>query len=94
MNESISLFSIPHGQFDDDVISMCRQAGYSYVYSILPKPVHFTKNEYVRGRIDVDPWDWKLEYFLKLVGAYCWLPRAFSLKRRIRLFFNLEDNLK
>lgn len=83
LNESIHLFSFPHGEFNNNIVSFCKQTEYTNVYSILPVPIHFEKDEFVRGRIDVDPWDWSLEFYLKLIGAYFWLPRAFDLKRRI-----------
>ncbi len=35
------------------------------------------------GRVRVDPTDWPLEFHLKLMGAYRWLPMAIALKRRL-----------
>jgi len=35
------------------------------------------------GRVRVDPTDSPIEFRLKLLGAYRWLPLAFSWKRRL-----------
>jgi hypothetical protein len=36
------------------------------------------------GRIGVTPHDWPLEYRLKVIGAYQWLPLAIAAKRWVR----------
>ena len=88
---SITLFSFPHGQYDDYILSKCRQSGYSRVYSILPEQINFDNEKYVRGRIDVDPGDWSIEFYLKIVGAYLWLPKAFHLKKQL---INVVEKLR
>jgi len=83
LHKDIKLFSFPYGEFNQDLIAWCREAGYTRVFSILPTPVWSNAEEYVTGRVSVEPTDWKLEFSLKLMGAYRWLPLAFAMKKRI-----------
>ena len=39
--------------------------------------------EFVTGRIAVNPTDWELEFRLKILGAYQWLPRVIAYKRKL-----------
>jgi hypothetical protein len=43
--------------------------------------------EFVLGRISVEPTDWALEFRLKLLGAYRWLPQAIALKRKLKAYW-------
>lgn len=79
------LFSFPYGEYNQKLIEWARQAGYKRVFTILPSLAFSEPGEYVTGRIRVSPTDWRLEFRLKLLGAYCWLPLAFALKRKMRL---------
>ncbi len=80
----IETISFPHGDFNQFHIDMAIQAGYRQVYSILPELIYFGSDSFLRGRVKVDPSDWHLEYRLKLLGAYRWLPLAFSLKKSLK----------
>jgi peptidoglycan/xylan/chitin deacetylase (PgdA/CDA1 family) len=79
----IKLFSFPYGALNADLITWCREAGYRRVFSISPKLAFSDPDQFVTGRVSADPTDWPIEFYLKLMGAYCWLPAAFSLKRRL-----------
>jgi peptidoglycan/xylan/chitin deacetylase (PgdA/CDA1 family) len=83
LNQHIRLLSFPHGAFNKKIVQFAKEAGYMHAFSIMPE-LALTKNgEYISGRIVADPADWKLEFRLKLMGAYRWLPLAFSLKHRL-----------
>jgi len=82
MSREISLFSFPYGAATARLVDLCREAGYARVFTILPTLAFAEPNEYVTGRVVVDPTDWPLEFHLKLRGAYRWLPRAFKWKRK------------
>jgi peptidoglycan/xylan/chitin deacetylase (PgdA/CDA1 family) len=86
MNTPIETISFPHGDFDQTHIDMAVQAGYKNAYSILPELISSDSDNFLRGRVKVDPTDWRIEYRLKLLGAYRWLPIAFALKRIFRAF--------
>jgi peptidoglycan/xylan/chitin deacetylase (PgdA/CDA1 family) len=83
LNRKILLFSFPFGAFNETLVEVCREAGYQRVFSTLPKFAFISTDEFVTGRVRVDPTDWPLEFRLKLAGAYRWLPWAFELKRRV-----------
>jgi peptidoglycan/xylan/chitin deacetylase (PgdA/CDA1 family) len=83
LNRKVSLFSFPFGDFNEQLVQICREAGYEYVFTTLPGFAFSGSDEFAVGRIRVDPTDWPLEFRLKLAGAYRWLPLAFSVKREI-----------
>jgi len=83
MGREISTFSFPYGEFNDKLVAWCREAGYQRVFTTLPRNAFQDVDEYVTGRVPVEPADWNLEFRLKLLGAYRWLPLAFSWKRRL-----------
>lgn len=82
LNQHIRLLSFPYGAFNKKIIQFTKEAGYRRAFSILPKFAFSKNSEYISGRIVAEPADWKLEFRLKLLGAYRWLPLAFSLKHR------------
>jgi len=87
LGKAITTLSFPHGGFNQAHIEYAKQAGYKRVFSILPTLAFVRGDEYITGRILTDPTDWLLEFRLKLLGAYRWLPFAFNLKSRIRKTF-------
>ncbi len=89
LNQEIKLLSFPHGEYNNDILELCKLAGYHIVYSILPISTAFKNHEFVRGRIDVLPSDWPIEFKLKILNCYNWLPYAYKLKKKILLFVNM-----
>ena len=83
LDRRVTLFSFPHGAHDERLIGYCREFGYERVFTILPYPAFASPREYVVGRVSVEPTDWPIEFWLKLMGAYSWLPMAFRLKQRL-----------
>ena len=79
----VTTFSFPNGAFTEDMVDWCRDAGYRQVFTSLPRIAFQEKDEYVTGRVSVDPSDWPLEFRLKIAGAYRWLPYAIRNKRKI-----------
>jgi len=85
LNREVPTFSFPFGGFSASLIELCREAGYRRIFTTLPAFAFAAEaNEFVVGRIRVDPTDWPIEFRLKLAGAYNWLPLAFALKRKLR----------
>ena len=78
---SIKWICVPYGAFNRQVVESCRAAGYERMFSTLPELA--VKDDFVIGRVDAEPWDWELEFRLKIAGCYRWLPWAFRLKRAI-----------
>jgi peptidoglycan/xylan/chitin deacetylase (PgdA/CDA1 family) len=77
----ITLLSIPHGEYDQKVVNVARQAGYQHIFSSLPRLVK--KRPYVIQRVPAKPSDWSLEFRLKILGGYQWLPFVLGLKRKL-----------
>ena len=71
----VGLFSFPHGECDAQTIALARAAGYDRVFTINPSNAFTSADNFVQGRVLVDPADWPLEYRLKLLGAYRWLAK-------------------
>jgi len=83
LQREIRLFSFPHGAFNSSLVKWCREAGYERVFSIEPVMALSDPHEYVTGRVWADADDWNLEFRLKVLGAYRWLPAAFEWKRKL-----------
>jgi peptidoglycan/xylan/chitin deacetylase (PgdA/CDA1 family) len=83
LNRRVTQFSFPFGGFNQKLASICREAGYERIFTTLPSFAFEQGDEFVVGRVRVDPTDWPLEFRLKLVGAYRWLPAIFSWKRKL-----------
>jgi peptidoglycan/xylan/chitin deacetylase (PgdA/CDA1 family) len=81
--KDIELFAFPYGDYDSIVVDLCKEAGYDHVYSIEPQMIDASGSDILRGRTKVELSDSELEFFLKLHGAYCWMPLASSIKRRL-----------
>jgi peptidoglycan/xylan/chitin deacetylase (PgdA/CDA1 family) len=82
LGHDVTMFCFPYGAYSDELIPLCREAGYDRVFTCMPSLADSA--EFVQGRVRVDPSDWPLEFHLKLMGAYRWLPMAIALKRRMR----------
>ena len=83
LNREIKLFSFPFGAFNERLTEWCREAGYEQVFTSQPLLAFSDPHEFVTGRVWAEPYDWLLEFRLKLYGAYRWLPWAFALKRKV-----------
>lgn len=83
LGRKVNLFSFPHGAYQASLLETCREAGYDRVFTTMPVLGLSRADEFLTGRVLVDPSDWPLEFRLKLSGAYRWLPMAFALKRSI-----------
>jgi peptidoglycan/xylan/chitin deacetylase (PgdA/CDA1 family) len=90
--KSIYLLSFPHGNYNENHIRMAREAQYRKVFTILPTRAFIMKEEFIVGRVAAYPNDWKIEFWLKIMGGYLWLPKSYAIKRRIRLLASLFNN--
>jgi len=83
LQRRINLFSFPFGAFEEKMVEWCRETGYERIFTTLPHLAFVNPQEFVTGRVSVEPDDWLFEFNLKLFGAYRWLPWAYSLKQRL-----------
>jgi peptidoglycan/xylan/chitin deacetylase (PgdA/CDA1 family) len=80
LERPVKLFCFPYGRFNEALIEMCREAGYARVFTGQPFAALCDPQEFATGRVRVDPFDWPIEFHLKLTGAYIWMPLAMTLK--------------
>lgn len=85
LSREVKLFSCPYGLCDTGVVKACKDVGYSRVFTGLPHIALAARAEFVTGRVRTTMEDTKLELYLKLKGAYRWLPEVISWKRRLIL---------
>jgi peptidoglycan/xylan/chitin deacetylase (PgdA/CDA1 family) len=69
----VKFFSFPHGAYNQQLLKWCHEEGYEKVFTIEPTLLLSGSDEYSIGRFSVEPDDWRLEFLLKLQGAYSWL---------------------
>jgi peptidoglycan/xylan/chitin deacetylase (PgdA/CDA1 family) len=79
-------FSFPYGSFNDELLTLAFDCGYSFVYTTEPERISFPTIRKVIGRVGVDPDDHFLEFKLKAAGAYSWLPRISRWKAKVKNF--------
>jgi len=92
LGRAVETFSFPYGGFNEQIVSWCRDAGYKRLFSTQHRNAFETADEFVVGRVKAEPTDWKLEFYLKLVGGYLWLPRAIVWKRKMRQAISLRKS--
>lgn len=88
LQKEVCLFSFPFGAYADRHVAWAREAGYHRVFTTSPEL--FKRHDgqpYVVGRVKADPTDWFLEFQLKILGAYRWLPMASWCKHRLKGLF-------
>lgn len=92
-SKDVTLLSFPYGEHNRNILRLALKAGYKRVFTIIPSFTFSKPGEYVSGRIRTDPEDWRIEFCLKLLGAYCWLPFAYAFKRKIKRYFKILLNV-
>lgn len=79
----VDSFSFPHGAHTQRSLILARQCGYARVFTIEPSQLCGFGN-FAIGRVRVEPYDWQIEFRLKVLGAYRWLVHASILKRKLK----------
>jgi peptidoglycan/xylan/chitin deacetylase (PgdA/CDA1 family) len=81
LGREITSFSFPHGAYTRRSLELARECDYERVFTIEPMQFGDPREAFVIGRVRVEPHDWAIEFRLKVVGAYRWLPRVSRMKR-------------
>ena len=79
----VLFFSYPYGEWSSREERAAREAGYEETFTIEPIPSLLGSHAPV-GRVCVEPGDGPIEFRLKLLGAYQWMPWASSIKRALK----------
>jgi len=82
LGQTVELFAFPYGDFNQQTLHFCKEAGYRFVYSIGPGSVDPTDTTMLRPRVAVKLSDTRLEFWLKLRGGYEWMQLASALKHQ------------
>lgn len=77
----ITLLSFPYDDCAPRIIEAAKQVGYEKVFSNTFPLLQTMTDGFLNGRVDISPYDWKLEYWLKLRGAYRWVPFIKGIRR-------------
>jgi peptidoglycan/xylan/chitin deacetylase (PgdA/CDA1 family) len=94
LQRPITTFSFPHGESSTSTVRQCREAGYEQVFTIEPALLSADQPEFVAGRVAADPWDWGLEFKLKIAGAYCWQAYTRVATHKINQLFSPRRELQ
>jgi len=89
----VTMLAFPYGDYNASVVNICQQEGFRHVFTIVPEPVDLGDCTLIRGRISINPDDGDLEFFLKMSGAYAWMPLVSALKRRMRSVIDAVLNI-
>jgi peptidoglycan/xylan/chitin deacetylase (PgdA/CDA1 family) len=85
LGRPVKLFAFPYGSCTKALMELPRQMGYQRAFTIEPELAFSEPDEFVTGACSVSPTDWALEFRLKVLGAYHWLPIVYRLKRKAAL---------
>lgn len=83
MGYEIKTLSFPYGDFNENVARWSREAGYERAFTTQHLNAAEMSKSFLVGRVKAEPTDWSLEFRLKLLGAYLWLPQAIAFKRKL-----------
>ncbi|MGH7988537.1 MAG: polysaccharide deacetylase family protein [Candidatus Binataceae bacterium] len=82
LEREVDLFAFPFTVYNSHLLELCRETGYARAFT--GRPCFARPGEFETGRVRVDPSDSLLEFHLKLMGAYRWMPLAMAAKRWLR----------
>jgi len=72
LRRKVELFAFPHGEYDDRILDLCRDAGYRRVFQVTPGDTRFETSEYAIHRVPASPRDPLPVFWTKLLGGYSW----------------------
>lgn len=75
--------ALPHGSYNQKVLSLAQKVGYKRIFTLDPKPADLYSGNPIIGRFSMSPDVWKVEYILTCAGAYAWL---YHLRRMVNCF--------
>ena len=84
LHRPIALLSLPYGEYNKTILELSQKAGYERVFRNIPTFHSSKTDDFLCGRIATSPDDWMVEYRLKLLGAYKWLPIAIIIKQKLQ----------
>lgn len=83
LKKEIKYLSFPYGSFNSKIAEYCYEVGYNQIFSIIAESPIEPLRKFIKGRVRVDPSDWKIEFILKILGAYGWKSIGTSIKMKL-----------
>lgn len=83
LHRKIRFMSFPYGDYDKNVLILCKKAGYEQTFGIRPESPFSPLNKYDKGRIKIETSTWPIEFMLFILGAYDWVRIKNMLKTRL-----------
>ena len=80
----VELFAFPYGRYTESIADLVRTAGYRQAFTTEPEISALDAPQFLVGRFRVDPRDWRIEFWLKVRGAYAWHLPLQRFRRRLR----------
>lgn len=80
---AVYLFSFPYGAYNTGLIEHLLEAGYKRAFTGSYEVLASEMNNALMGRVRVDPSDNKLEFKLKILGAYRWMNYFRPMKEKL-----------
>jgi len=79
--KEVNLLAFPYGEYNNKIIDLSKTAGYTRAFTVLPNHPFAANTRFLAGRLDASADDWRLEFWLKIRGAYQWLGLASAFKK-------------
>ena len=91
LSYEVKYLAFPFGEYNEKILDLCKTSDYKNVFTVDPNSPYLPVSDYRRGRVAIDPWDWTLEYQLKIVGAYSWMTYFSKFKRKIKSIIKFSE---
>lgn len=84
LGRAVTLFAYPYGADTPQLAQWAREAGYTHVFTLLPRLMRPGGDPFTVGRLNACSCDWWLEYQLKMRGAYQWMALVTQGKQTLQ----------
>jgi len=84
LGRPVTLFAYPYGADAPRLAQWAREAGYTHVFTLLPRLMRPGGDPFTVGRLNACSCDWELEYRLKIRGAYQWMALVTQAKQAVQ----------
>jgi peptidoglycan/xylan/chitin deacetylase (PgdA/CDA1 family) len=76
--------ALPHGSYNEEVLTLAQEMGYKRIYTLDPQATDFEDGNPIVGRFSMSPDAWNVEFMLTCAGAYAWLYPWRRFVRRLK----------
>jgi peptidoglycan/xylan/chitin deacetylase (PgdA/CDA1 family) len=81
--ETIDQLAFPYGSYNCKIKAQAKAVGYKKTFAIIPTS-NPNNSDFLIGRINSNPYEWLIEFRLKVLGCYKWLPVAMAIKKSLQ----------